>query len=330
MDNAITLDSYGQAIDDVYSRTQSEFIIVSGDRDLQSMVSKIADRRVRVHVWSWNNALASVYTRMQNELVHVHLRDDYLDEIGFCDTNFRVDRSVISPHSIVILDPLPKGAEIDKFISTLRIPIYRYEYARQRVDVSSQDLVIIPAYARSMKHGEHVTLFQTVQIQLAPHGLSVLTFSEYTQRHLTDAPEDELKISPRFGELPRQEVEDGGDKDEGGQDIGGDGSDNDGFAEVNYRSEQRRKQLKANEYKSGARCKWGKYCLNECDCKYGHTKEEEQYFLTYHHKVAKKYRYCTSKDCTWGAKCKYAHSEDELLVPLAIGLARDILWTIAH
>lgn len=311
----MALNSALQAAEDKNAGIQSEFIIVSGDRDLYSAVSKIVERGFPVHVWSWKNGLASVYTSQQDELIDVHLLDDHLEEIGFRETTFRIDRSTISPHSIVILDPLPKADKIKDFISDLKIPVCRYVFPAKRADASSQDLVVIPAFAWSMSHEELTNPFQESKSKLETHGLKVMTYFEYRQQNSTKSSKDELAISNQFQELSlsgrelRENVQDTSDR------HGKDGTDDNGFNAVNHRSEQRRTFLRKGVERSRNPCMWGKYCDKESQCNYGHTKDEEKYFKAYGHKKARKYKLCQNDNCMRGNHCAFAHGKEELLCP---------------
>ena len=125
VDMAMGVQSARQALKDKMRGIQSEFIFVSGDRDLYSAVSEIVDDGIPVHVWSWDNCLAGEYRRKQHALVHVYLLDDYLEQIGFHETIFRVERNTISPHSIVVLEPLSRADEISSFVLGLNVPVHR-------------------------------------------------------------------------------------------------------------------------------------------------------------------------------------------------------------
>ena len=159
VDTSIGLDSALQASDDLHAGIRSEFMILSGDRDLYPAVTKIMQRGFPVHVWPWKNALASVFAHDKNELLQIHLLDGHLEEIGFRETTFRVDRDAFNPHSTVVLDPLPKADAIDGYIATLTVPTYRYVCPKKRTKTSSQDLVIIPALAGSMSHEDLEKLY---------------------------------------------------------------------------------------------------------------------------------------------------------------------------
>ncbi|GJN78768.1 hypothetical protein PLIIFM63780_002277 [Purpureocillium lilacinum] len=126
---------------------QSQYVVLLRV-DIYSSVALIVDNfRFKVHVWAWKNGISSVYTKTQSELIQGHYLDDHLETIGFRETSFRVDRNVINPHSIVVLDPLSRADKIqDYFASTsLTIPVYRYITTKTRAGDSSQDLIIIPA-----------------------------------------------------------------------------------------------------------------------------------------------------------------------------------------
>lgn len=312
VDQQLTADAAFQVSADYYTEVSSEYIIVSGDRDLLSAVNKIADNGFPVHVWSWKDSLASAYYKgEQKDRVHVHLLDEYIEDIGFCETTFRVDRSTIDPHSIVVIDPLPMADAIDELVSKLKTPVYRYECRTKRPNASNRDLVIIQALARMMKPTDLEDLFQHVKARLEHTGLIVLSYSQRS----TKESREELAISNRFDELLHvdNELE---RYAEGVDNKGHKAEKNSEFIQVNTRSRQRMLYIKRNEEKARSLCQWGLYCRNGLGCKYGHTKDELDHFKTYGHMTAKKYRLCDKPQCNaWSYRCRYAHSEDELFCP---------------
>jgi len=315
VDAQLALDSTEQAVDDYYLGNISEFIIVSGDRDLLSAVQKITKRGFAVQVWSWKDGLSNAFAQEQDKLVTVHLLDPFLEKIGFRETNFRVDRNTISPHSIVVLNPTSKANEINGIDMALKTSFCRYEYLQERIPGSGRDLVLIPASAKHMSHEDLVNLFQAAKKKLESHGLTVFTFSEYTQRFFKNLPEDNLTISNSFGELLNYgtEPQEGRKELSSNEETHDDG--NDGFTPVNRRADKRKSYLEANDQKSHTRCRWKKYCSKKLECKFGHTKEEEDYFKTYGNKKATKTRLCTNKECIRGGRCSSAHGEENLFCP---------------
>ncbi|KAF7553324.1 hypothetical protein G7Z17_g3711 [Cylindrodendrum hubeiense] len=312
VDAKIITDIVDQAAEAYYMNIRSEFILVSGDRDMHFPVEKVATKyRLPVHVWSWNNGLASVYMEQHDPLVQVYSLDNYLEQIGFCESKFRVDRNVINPRSIVVLDPLPKADVVENFLSTWRIPTFRYEFAETCTSSFSGDLAIIPALAWRMTDDELDDVFQLAKTHLETHGLSVVTYAEYFQRYVRDS-NAELMISNRFSELSQEACqgtdsnkEDDNDKDDS----------EDSFVAVDRYARQKKRRLQNDERKSRSQCIWGKYCKKGCDCKYGHTKSEEDSFKVFGPLPMKKFKFCQKPDCIRGAGCTYAHDKAELLCP---------------
>lgn len=87
VDASLVVQSSMQAMKDKMLGASSEFVIVSGDADIYAAVEAIAVTcGFIVHVWSWENGLASVYRRLPEAvagLVRVHLLDRYMDHISF-------------------------------------------------------------------------------------------------------------------------------------------------------------------------------------------------------------------------------------------------------
>ncbi|KAL2024940.1 hypothetical protein VTK56DRAFT_3639 [Thermocarpiscus australiensis] len=157
-------------------------------------------------------------------------------------------------------------------------------------------------------------LFMKAKAQLEYHGRGVLTYQEYLQRYLRDSgAADSLAISNRFEELPNDQDNDSGSEAEAEE--GDNDRVTDGFTEVNRSLEQQRSRLKKNEENSRTRCYWREYCRSGLDCEYGHTREEEERFKVYGSRTAKKCQLCRNADCTRGARCSFAHGEEELSCP---------------
>lgn len=306
IDSSIIADSIVQASMDERDCVASTFVIVSGDADISQAVGKITGVfGLAVHVWSWRNGLAAAYKKPQ-ELVTVHLLDDHLERVGFSATDFNVDRATIHGHSIVILDPVPHADVINRIVDGIQIPLYKYENPAQRPGASSKDLIIIPVSSRYMEFNDLEDLFQTVKRKLVPHGLTVVTYKEYSQQQSPADKKQGLAVSNRFKELPVDEegpgVEDGLGEAEGG------------FVEQDWQWQKKRRQFQASERKIARRCKWRMYCKKGSECGFGHSKDEEQYFKAYGRgKRASKYRMCIHENCLRGTRCTYAHSRAELL-----------------
>ncbi|KAJ4292886.1 hypothetical protein N0V88_005546 [Collariella sp. IMI 366227] len=329
VDAELIAESVAQAANAYHSQIPTVFIIVSGDRDVRSAVSRITRKYgCHVHMWSWQNCLAKVYTRPDNEidpsLFDVHLLDEYLDEVTFHATTFRPERAVINPHSIVVLDPLPSADKVEEFLDRLRTPVYRYEIMPQRPDASSQDLTIIPAFAWTMKPDALRSLFVESKTKLERKGLSVLTYVEYCQKyHQGMGGANKLTLSNRFVEFVKQILVDGDEDDDEEEeseedeivDSCEDDDDDDGFKEVNRGSKRRRNWFKKIESTSRMRCNWREYCSRGSDCNYGHTNEEEEYFRVYGSRKAKKTKRCNNPECIKGRTCLFAHSDAELFCP---------------
>jgi hypothetical protein len=322
VDAKIISDAVEAAIDAFYGGTPSEFVIVSGDSDIQTAVEKIAKRGFIVHVWSWENCLSNDYKHQTNELVRVHRLDPYLDQIGFHNNQWRGEQKNIPLQSAVVLDAAPKAEEINEFTSRLSHPFRRYELDKIRDGASSHDLVIIHALASSsaMDYDAREYFFQLCKKGLSKHGLTVLSYQEYAQKHPNSTAK--LAISNRFQELP-----DGVSGDEayyyGTPKADGANSEEGSIPSINTTDYQvvdrsttkKKERAKLSEIRSQKRCDRRKYCHWELSCGFGHTDEERKRFQAYGHVKAKKVKLCTFQDCTKGVKCRFAHGAAELFCP---------------
>ncbi|KAK0740385.1 hypothetical protein B0T18DRAFT_449027 [Schizothecium vesticola] len=272
IDSSIIADSIVQASMDQRDSVASTFVIVSGDADISQAVGKITTIfSLPVHVWSWRNGLATAYRKPQ-ELVTVHLLDDHLERVGFSATDFNVDRATIHGHSIVILDPVPHADVINRIVDGIQIPLYKYENPAQRPEASRKDLIVIPVSSRYMEFSDLENLCQTVKRKLEPHGLSVVTYKEYSQQSPADKKQG-LAVSNRFKELPADEA--------GPGDADGVTEEESGFVEQDWQWQKKKRQFQASEREIARRCKWRMYCKKGSGCGFGHSKDEEQYFKAY-------------------------------------------------
>lgn len=115
VDAEIIADSVDESSDDYHRAAGSVFMIVSGDRDLDRAVQKISQKHgFRVHVWSWRNAIAGIYSQRQADRVEVHYLDDYINDIGFHETAFRLDRNTLDPYSVVVVDAFPRADDTNE------------------------------------------------------------------------------------------------------------------------------------------------------------------------------------------------------------------------
>ena len=236
----------------------------------------------------------------------MHYLDNYLNEIGFRETSFRIDRSAIDPHSVVVLDALAN--EINKFVESLTIPVYRYVIPRDD-NADWRALAIIPAFS-GMSFTDKERIFTAAYTCLSEkHELRVLTWLEYNQRRAQDA-EIVVETSNSFGELPGGELPE--DKNQAEPEANG---DQDPFTDMNYPFKKKKARQRNIEQKSRQRCDWRLYCRRELDCKYGYTKGEEAYFTLSGSKKPRNFKLCNNKDCIRGATCAFAHGEAELFCP---------------
>jgi hypothetical protein len=310
------VDDAGEAY---HSYTPSEFVIVSGDSDIQRAVAKIISRGFPVHVWSWKNCLANEYGDAL-KLVHVHLLDPYLDRIGFLNRKWRGDRKYIPHHSAVVLDPASKATEINKFIWDFRhqYPFCRYDLDEIRPGASSEDLVTIHARPQELSYDDRERVFQICKKELSRHGLTVLAYHEYSQHY--PHPWVKLAISSRFPEMPD---EDETSADDEGHDTWGTKKEDvedsaASFKDVDYGMAKRKERAKQAEAKSPKRCDYRRHCSRGLHCSFDHPEEKRRQFEERGPGKAKKVRLCqyySQGSCTRGAGCGFAHGESDLFCP---------------
>ncbi|KAK5655312.1 hypothetical protein OQA88_5879 [Cercophora sp. LCS_1] len=333
VDTQLVTDAVNDAADAAIDRVDSEFVIVSGDSDIRTAVLTIADkRRFPVHVWSWNNCLASEYVREPHERVSIHRLDEYIDDISFTSEAWRGNVKTIPKHSVVVLDPDPKAKEIDEFLESGWYPFRRYtvkpeEKQQPNTDSSSQDLVIMHAMASAMSYDAREDFYQKCSTGLKKLGLQVMTFLEYEQTYLSRKPAAHWKIgiSNRFSELPGDEFTElplipppsvnQDRRSNTGKTRSSGQKDPDEFIQVQGSAARRKELHRTHEIRGQKRCAWRLYCNKAKNCTWGHTDEEKLYFLGRGPKKARKVNPCRKDYCTRGASCDFAHGEAEFFCP---------------
>ncbi|KAK3898711.1 hypothetical protein C8A05DRAFT_18753 [Staphylotrichum tortipilum] len=334
VDNKLSTDVADKASKAFYSGMPAVFIIVSGDRDLRPAVNKVTKKGFHLHLWSWENGLANVFTKPDNpDLFHLHLLDPYLERIGFRQSKFRLEPRFIHGHSIVVLDPLRNASEVDHFLKDLKTPHSWYKFPAQRHGASSEDLAIIPALPPNTGFDDRQRLLMQAKAKLEPMGLVVMAYLEYKQRYsLGKESEQEMAISERFGERNKNyfealgnrdeddEEEERGDDAEKGEREGGDGdngndkdntaierghkdssqpsrdnTDHD-YTQVDHNWQKQNLQWKKAESFRGRRCDFRRHCSHGSHCKFDHSEEEKHAFRTLGIKRASKYKYCRPRD----------------------------------
>ncbi|KAK4122544.1 hypothetical protein N657DRAFT_691060 [Parathielavia appendiculata] len=213
----------------------SEFVVASGDSDIQTAVATIADTSGRP---------TSSSTSISNQ---------YLEQIGFQNSKWQGDRRNISPHSAVVLNPEPKAAEIHEFFSRFQHQYSHWCYKMDEIreGAASCDLVIIPATLNSeMDYNARDRFFQTCKEELSKHGLTVLPYQKYAQRF--PYFKAKLAISNRFHELPDSVLGDQEDynpaavhdNDANNTDDGDGGS----YTDVNTKLAKRKEKAKGRDH----------------------------------------------------------------------------------
>ncbi|KAF2670975.1 hypothetical protein BT63DRAFT_423239 [Microthyrium microscopicum] len=327
VDVAIATDIVEDALDDYYNGVLSEFVLVSGDKDLYAAVEKVVNRNKRMSVFSWKDSLSNVYK--STDMITVHLLDNLLKEIGYNETCFDTEKSLISPYSIVILDPLPQSDVIDACIQSLKLSSLRHIISPKREGATSNDLIIIPASADKLGHEQLTKAYQEMKKTLGLFNIDVYTYFEYSALHgKKGAIKFELKIFNQFDELKRSEAKNLLPSTEG-QDL-----TDDGFTKVQGEANRFKNRQAAMQSKYQKRCAWGKFCAKSKDnkCTFKHITEDLEYVKLYGNKRAgKKFVLCKWKTCV-AQQCLYAHVENNDLICTVCdktGVGHD-MWGCPH
>ncbi|KAM0550688.1 hypothetical protein ACHAPJ_008752 [Fusarium lateritium] len=278
------------------------FAMVSGDAEMVPAVEKAVMYGHQVYIWSWRDSLAQAYTDLSKKLglmVKICLLDEHLEKLTRV---FPIDQTTIPPDSTVVLTTPLNQLVFDNYILS-SLPFDHWKATRTRKDSGNgiKDTVFVPLFAPEETPNPQ-PLLQFFQGWCSEG--TVLTYREYCQSQDEEIRHKRGILNAVLGGATSE------NSDYGSQD-----DQEDGFTVVDSCSEQLNKRLKEDARKSAKRCCWRKYCRHSTNCKYHHTEEETEFFNTFGYKTAKKYERCRYPGCVYGAKCDFAHTEEELFCP---------------
>ncbi|KAF4961792.1 hypothetical protein FSARC_10088 [Fusarium sarcochroum] len=312
VDTKLAVDMAVEATHALHWETPSAFALVSGDADLAPAVEQAAEHGYDVYVWSWKDSLAQVYTDLEQSdqfrgRIKVRLLDEYLEQMTFRNREFPTDRSVIPPYSAVLLDTSHNFLNLEEFLASVPFPHRKVPRTRNGGRSRVDDLVVVPLVVAedTQKHDALLQMFQRI---CGNH--IVMSYMEYSQNNFES-------LSQRSDLLNRHEeaVVFGSITSSMSSVRSSQDSQQDDFIVVDGRTKQQNKRLRDDARKSKMRCKWRKYCIRSTTCKYGHTREEEKFFIAHCPKSARNVRMCRDLDECFQASCIYAHTKEELFCP---------------
>ncbi|KAK4225161.1 hypothetical protein QBC38DRAFT_547030 [Podospora fimiseda] len=296
VDGQLVADAVDDAADAFYfDDVTSEFVIVSGDRDIHTAVDKIASRRgFDVHVWSWKNGLASEYWEQNEERVHVHLLDDHLEEIGFLEKTWKGDLGSIPRRSPVVLGGGLRAAEIEDSVDGLKLkyPVFTHQLEQNFGNSANiaKHLTLLLGPENSTRNtndcekAREKFLLDCKQ-GLRKIGLKVISFLEYSQKYLTPPSSPTSTSSTNqiqafhldMSRMPENRaIESSSDKES---------QSNDGFQEAVSPRDRKHQAKRGRQDSTGSnsrhhsvRCNLKMYCSHGLSCNFWHIKEKRDQF----------------------------------------------------
>ncbi|KAI8721651.1 NYN domain-containing protein [Fusarium sp. LHS14.1] len=91
VDTSLVADSVAEAVSNHFQNIETEFVIISGDRDMRPAINKIMEGKFQVHLWSWDCAVSAAYERLHKEhqalvseerFFKLHPLDDFRDHFA--------------------------------------------------------------------------------------------------------------------------------------------------------------------------------------------------------------------------------------------------------
>jgi hypothetical protein len=228
----------------------SEFVIVSGDKDLRCGARMAAKYGFPVHVWAWENSMSKEYTSelrradgVDDSLIQTYPLDPYERDIGYNDDRFDRVRQPVPMDSLVVLNTRRHTAVVGELLASISMPTRTVEMTRQQQqdvsgrkrDAKAQEPDLVVTFAHRINADDHTKLAAELIAEFKPRGLQILHWLEYKQHYLNAPSETGTTTSNRFSDIFDQEED---EEDEAGNDtratspMGVDDTEDAGWTEV--------------------------------------------------------------------------------------------------
>ena len=300
------------------------FVIVTGDRDLKTPISKALKQCFSVELWSWNQSLSREFRLMANTQkgLTVKLLDDYVKSFSyFAFKSTRVSAD-IDPARAIVFRSLPKGRGFYyKFANELTRLLHLFyitsvdsqmeemtdfivEFPNSHPDKMLSlirqckfafDMCSYPEYVAKRNH-------QLPEIDTFNRFEALGSIDDCDDETLTEAVESSLAV--KVADVVPNIVSEQEDENEESDDW-----------IVYIRKRRKAGRMTQVHRQRETACTWGIHCANGLDCHYRHTDEENKLFRV-NPKV--NFRYWKSSLCNklylhstpdQQQRCSFAHGD---------------------
>jgi hypothetical protein len=147
--------------------------------------------------WSWRRSLNQEYLSLASDLISIHYLDDYIDTIGFAQTEYLLQSDRIPKNVSLVAVGMKDHERMSQFIATSHGFYYRNR---------GQDKIMIPA--KSLSSQEFCDMFEEVKSYFQELGdpNPIVTYVQYVSNH-TSEPESNIAVFNPFALLEGEDEE---------------------------------------------------------------------------------------------------------------------------
>jgi len=313
--------TYDQVLREHIDDTSVAFVVVTGDRDMNSAVSAALDQHIRVELWSWKDSLATVYKQQANatQLLSLHEFDTFSGSFTYTSVQSTHSRVDIDPSKAIVFVGLSNSFAKRSLPSKL-LQLYRLFYVTL-VPVSEETCDAIVEFTSTRVD----LVLKELRERHGDFDLNVCTYPEYKSKHHQQF--SEIPTFNRFAALA--EVEESCiDEALGSLNVHSQpklsteatleefldetsSEDSDSWSVV------LRRNPGAKTYRDKLRsspCKWGIHCARASSCIQKHSEKEKKLFEDYKGRIT--FQYWKTKSCNKHEphnvdSCPFAHESED-------------------
>lgn len=307
--------------------TECVFVIVTGDRDLKTPISKALKQTIPVELWSWEQSLSREFRLMANteRFLKVFKLDAFVEKFSyFAFKSTRVSGD-INPACAIVFRNLPGGRYFfHKFADDLtRLLRLFYVSSVDSSTKGNKDLIVefpnsrpevIFSLLRKCKFGfeaisypEYIAQRKGVPpIETTNRYEALNNLDDCDSESLVEAMESSLEVELADIVTPSTATE-LASTSESEEDAG----DWVTFVRKNFKAGQKTQVQKRKD----TPCQWGIHCAKNSSCPYAHSEEDQKIFRV---NPNIKFRYWKTKECNKLSlhtqpeqqnRCPFAHSD---------------------
>lgn len=313
-----TMLTYDKDLQAQIDKTNVAFVVVTGDRDMNSAIKIAIKRLIKVELWAWRDSIATAYKQLANETHLMILRefDAVSDKFTFTSMRSKRSRGDINPANTIVFRSVPK--HIATILPDMLLRLYRVFYINiinpdpRPVAGESCDVIVEFSFSRA----EQVMQELRRQRDISDAQLDVCSFPEYqshSHQHVS-----EISQFTHLAEVPESDLDEALNSLHIDQDVQ---SPTDAIEETSPQDTdswtvvlRRKPGAKTRRDKMHSTpCKWGIHCANASTCSRMHSEAEMKLFRV---NEGFNFRYWKSNKCDKSQphaheSCRFAHESSD-------------------